>query len=147
MSRTRIFAYGSNMHPNRMLGRVSGAVSLGRARLRGYRLVLNKRGRDGSAKANLSADAEGLVWGVVWELSVASLATLDGHESGYERVALSVHCEGAGGEVEAEAYLSARLAAAIPFDWYMDHLVRGARAHGLPEDYVAWLESLPSRPG
>jgi len=144
VSRTLVFAYGSNMHPERMLSRVPGAVARGRARLAGHRLVLNKRGGDGSAKANLAPDAEGQVWGVVWELAAEAVVELDRHEGGYRRVLLRVEADG--DELEVEAYLSERLTDdPLPFDWYLAHLVRGARAHGLPEAYVTWLESLPSR--
>lgn len=148
MSRTRIFAYGSNMHPARMLERVPGAVAHGPARLAGHRLVLNKRGRDGSAKANLEPHPEGLVWGVVWELSPEEARELDRHEGGYERITVSVEVEAGseGATLEVEAYVSRRLHDDdVAYDWYLDHLVCGARAHGFPDDYVAWLESLPSR--
>jgi hypothetical protein len=145
MSRVLVFAYGSNMDPERMQARIRGALPGGRARLSGHRLVMNKRGRDGSAKANLAADAQGLVWGVLWELSAGQLAVLDRHEGDYERVTVSVQA-GAGAVASAETYVSARLVAdALPYDWYLGHIVRGARAHGLPEPYVAWLASLPSQ--
>jgi len=144
MSHVLVFAYGSNMDPERMRARVPGALSRGRARLPGHRLVIDKRGRDGSAKANLRPEAEARVWGVLWEIVAADLAALDGHEAGYERVTVSVERET--GPVEAHTYRSDRLAAgALPFPWYLDHIVRGARAHGLPDEYVAWLASLPSQ--
>jgi hypothetical protein len=143
-SRTLVFAYGSNMHPERMLARVPGAEPRGRGLLVGRRLVLNKRGRDGSAKANLAEDADGRVWGVLWELLAEELRVLDGHEGGYRRIAVRVEAED--GPTGAEAYVSERLAPeALPFDWYVEHLVRGARAFGFPDDYVAWLEAHPSR--
>ena len=150
MSRARIFAYGSNMHPARMLARVPGARARGAARLAGHRLVLNKRGQDGSAKANLVREAGALVWGVVWELTLDEVAVLDGHEGGYERRPMRLDTDG--GPVAGEAYVSERTVAdALPFDWYLAHLVRGAREFGFPEDYVAWLEGLPclrgGRPG
>ena len=144
MPRTRIFAYGSNMHPDRMRERVPGAVARAKARLEGHRLVLNKRGRDGSAKANLAPDAGGRVWGVLWEMDEDGARRLDGHEGGYERVRVSVRTEA--GPVEAFAYVSTRLHDdEVPYDWYLDYIVEGARAFGFPDDYVAWLESLPRR--
>lgn len=146
MSRTLVFAYGSNMHPLRMRTRVPGASLVGRARIEGHRLVINKRGRDGSAKANLEADAEGVVWGVLWELTDGELTELDPHEGGYERRAFE-SCDSTGAVIEVEAYVSDRLTDdPVPFDWYLEHMIAGARAGELPEDYVAWLESFPSRP-
>ena len=147
MTRTLVFAYGSNMHPLRMRARLPGAVLHGRARLEGHRLVINKRGRDGSAKANLEADATGVVWGVLWELTARELEELDPHEGGYERRPLQVHADD-GRTLRAEAYVSDRLTEQpIAFDWYLEYIVAGARAGELPEDYVAWLESFPTRPG
>jgi hypothetical protein len=130
-----------------MRTRVPEAVSGGRARLSGHRLVMNKQGRDGSAKANLAVDAQGLVWGVLWELAAGQLVVLDRHEGDYERVTVSVQAD-PGAVASAQTYVSARIVAdALPYGWYLDHIVRGARAHGLPEAYVAWLASLRSRPG
>jgi cation transport regulator ChaC len=146
MERTWIFAYGSNMDPERMLARVPGAVSRGRARLAGHRLVFNKRGRDGSAKANLAAEADAEVWGVVWEIAVADLAVLDPHEGGYARSRARVEASD-GARVEVELYVSDRLIEdPVPYDWYLEHVLRGARAHGLPGEYVARLEAVASRP-
>jgi hypothetical protein len=130
----------------RMLARVPGAVSRGRARLAGHRLVFNKRGRDGSAKANLAAEADAEVWGVVWEIDVTDLSVLDPHEGGYERARVRVEASD-GTRVEVEVYVSERLTEdLVPYDWYLEHVLRGARAHDLPEDYVARIEAVISRP-
>ncbi|HKJ23930.1 MAG TPA: gamma-glutamylcyclotransferase family protein [Myxococcota bacterium] len=147
MSRTLVFAYGSNMHAERMRSRVPEAVARGRARLAGHRLVFDKRGRDGSAKANLVPDPAATVWGVVWEIAVAELVSLDPYEGGYERVRLAAETDD-GSSLEVEVYVSERRSEdRVPFDWYLEHVLRGARAHGLPEDYVAWLEAVTARPG
>jgi len=133
------------MHAERMGSRIPGAVSRGRARLAGWRLVFNKRGRDGSAKANLAADPDGVVWGVVWEIEARALADLDAHEAGYRRVRESAETDG-GAWLEVEIYVSTRLASeALPFDWYLEHVLRGARGHGLPDEYVSWLAARRSR--
>ncbi len=146
MSRARIFAYGSNMHPGRMRERLPAAEILGVARLLGHRLVMNKRGRDGSAKANLERDARGQVWGVLWDLSLDERAHLDGFEGGYERIRVSLtRIEGE--EVEAEVYVSERrIGEPVAYDWYKAYLVDAARHHGFPADYLTFLEALPSRP-
>ena len=57
------FAYGSNLHSGRLRSRAPGAQALGAARLRGVRLVCNKLGRDGTAKANLEPAPSSHVWG------------------------------------------------------------------------------------
>ena len=146
MSRTLIFAYGSNMHAERMRLRVPGAAVRGTGRLRGYAFRMDKRGRDGSAKANLAPDPTGEVFGVLWELSLAEVGELDRYEGGYEREAVTV--ERADGRVRAETYVSRRLLeGALPYDWYLEHILRGARDAALPSEYVAHLAGHATQPG
>ncbi|MEO6966600.1 MAG: gamma-glutamylcyclotransferase family protein [Acidobacteriaceae bacterium] len=52
------FAYGSNMNPERMFGRIKSALPNRVARLSGYRLVFNKRSVDGTAKANIERSSQ-----------------------------------------------------------------------------------------
>ncbi len=71
MHRDLYFAYGSNMTSARLRARIPSARSVGAARIDGRRLVCNKRGRDGSGKANLCASPGGEAWGVVYEVDAA----------------------------------------------------------------------------
>ena len=144
--RSRCFAYGSNLDPEQMLARVASAVALGRARLAGWSFACNKLGRDGTAKANLVRAAGGSVWGVVYELDTVHLAVLDRFEGGYERLELEVELDDGRGQ-HAHVYVSERLAPEpMPLEAYKALILRGARAHGLPEEWVRALERLPSRP-
>ena len=34
-----------------------------------------------------------------------------------------------------------------PMAWYKDHIVRGAREHGLPADYIRALDRIGTSPG
>jgi len=139
------FAYGSNLSLERMRARVPSARVMGPGLLRGARLRLDKRGADGSGKANLAADRHGCVWGVAYRLSAAHWGDLDAVEPGYSRVTVELELFGRG--VSAETYRSERLTAdPVAFDWYKRLIVEGARQHGLPEDYVRHLEALPARP-
>ncbi len=140
------FAYGSNLKWERMRQRVPSAQSEGVAFLDHHRLVCNKRGRDGSAKANLVRAAGHRVWGVIYRIEQADLALLDRFETGYERVEVEV-CTTAGGAHRASTYRSDRIIQdPIPFDWYRAMILEGAREHGLPEDYLSVLEALPAKP-
>jgi len=136
------FAYGSNMSSLRLRERIPSARSLGAAQLAGWRLAPNKPGRDGTGKANLVADANTLVWGVLYELGPADWPTLDRYEPGYIRISQSLV---ESGELtrRAEVYVFERPGPDLPMhDWYREHLVEGAREHALPADYVAALECL-----
>ena len=140
------FAYGSNLVVARMRERVPSARPLGRARLDGRRLCFDKRGRDGSGKANLRPHATSHVWGALYSLDPNDWPALDACERGYARVEVEVVTD-AGERLTAETYV-ARVHTDLPvaFDWYKALLVAGAREHDLPEDYVALLASLPASP-
>lgn len=138
----RYFAYGSNLSSARLQARVPSARCLQRARLGAHRLVYHKVGADGSAKCDafytgLTADE---VHGVVFEIATAHLPSLDAAEGPrYERVELQVVGED-GQPLTAltyralPAYIDGGL---VPYCWYRDHVLRGAREHGLPVDYIA----------
>ncbi|MCP5055971.1 MAG: gamma-glutamylcyclotransferase [bacterium] len=147
--KTLYFAYGSNLSAARLQARVLTAEPAGTARLEGHRLVCDKPGRDGSAKANLVTDPAGHVWGALYLLEARHLATLDRFEGGYERLVVSVesHVDGrAAGFRDALTYRSdLRTADPIPFDWYRQLILDGARDHGLPAAWLARLEALPCR--
>ena len=138
------FAYGSNLSPARMRERVAGAEPLGAAQLSGFRLCLDKRGHDGSGKANLREDAAQVVWGALYRFDASEWPRLDAFELEYERVGVSVVCSG---EVRAaHTYRSRSLTGdPVPFAWYKRLLVEGARAHGLPVEWIRHLEALPER--
>ena len=141
----RYFAYGSNLEPRRLRERIGEFRVYGAACLYGHRLAFNKRGRDGSGKANLMPDPLGLVWGVVYELTPAAWPRLDRFEAGYTRLRIQV--EPSPGEgLEAWSYASTRLCGKPPFAWYREHVVQGARQHGLPDAWVAWLEGVRVQP-
>lgn len=140
------FAYGSNLKAARLRARVPSARPAGAARLRGYRLVLDKRGADGSAKANLAPAPGEAVWGALYHVEAAELPLLDRAEGGYARV--RIQAESADGRrVEAWTYLSERCTEdrrAVP--WYRRLILQGAEEHGLSQDWRALLQALPVRP-
>lgn len=145
---TEYFAYGSNLHPERLGARAPSARFLCIARLAGYRLAFHKRSRiDGSGKCNIvAAPGPHNVWGAVYELGRADLERLDGEEvvhGGYLRQRYVVYAGDARREVHAyEAPPDLTDEALSPFDWYHALVLDGARLHGLPQDYVAMLESI-----
>jgi len=141
------FAFGSNMERARLLARIPNAASLGRGRLDGWRFACNKKGHDGSAKANIQREAGEAVWGVVYRMPRSQLPRLDAFEGGYERTRVEVvDLAHPAARVRCETYFSSRLLEESPvFDWYKRHMVVGAREHGLPEAWVAMLEGLVAR--
>ena len=146
MAMDRYFAYGSNLLASRMQGRVPTARCAGRAWLPEHRLVFDKHGRDGSAKANLRREPGARVWGVIWEIAAADWERLDRFESGYARVVVELRGEGAGAPIRAQTYQSEqRIADERPLAPYLRLIVEGARAQGLPAAWVQALEGVPAR--
>lgn len=140
----KIFAYGSNMCTARLQARVPSARPVGVAMLPGHALRFHKRGwRDGSGKGDAArcGDAGAVVHGVVFRIDPAEKAALDRIEGlgrGYDERGARVTAPD-GVVHEAWMYQAARSAidpAAVPFRWYRDLVLAGAREHGLPDDYV-----------
>ena len=144
MSTDLYFAYGSNLCAERLRERVPSASARGAARATGFALRLDKRGADGTAKANLHLAPGDEVWGALYALDPGDWPRLDACEPGYARFALEV--EHVGARVSAQTYRSALLTGdPVAAVWYKQLIVDGARAHALPAAWCARLERLPAR--
>ena len=151
MDTTYYFSYGSNMSTPRLAHRAPSLRALTVAQLQGHRLRFHKRGKDSSGKcdAELTDDATDVVYGIVFEIAASEKLQLDEHEGlhkGYEEKRVLVYTE-YGKEIEALTYYATRIDPALkPYDWYKEHVLRGAREHGLPWEYVesiAAVEAIP----
>lgn len=142
------FAYGSNMSLQRLRQRLANIDSLGYASAPGYRVVFHKRGsHDGSGKCGLvSGQATDLAHGVLYRIDDADKPLLDqieGVGQGYRCVQLSIDHSQLG-SVRCETYIATILEPGLQlFDWYLQHVLTGAREHDLPDDYITSLEALP----
>lgn len=143
------FAYGANMDEATFCGR-RGMRPFERrtGRIAGYRLRFNLDGRPRgrSAPANLFADPDAEVWGVLYRIARRDLLRLDATEgvpgTGYRHVALVAE-DTEGRQVPAIAYLAhGKETDGRPSPRYIALLRAGARAHGLPPDYVRFLDSV-----
>lgn len=141
--RQRIYlAYGSNLHPRRLEARIGPVQSLGPVELPGWALRFDKRGGDGSAKANLRAapGSDHHVMAAAFVLRAGQVSALDVFEgcgSGYETVPVSIRL--GGNELTAFTYLAPSQWIArnmLPFDWYVDLIVGGAEYHGFDDAYI-----------
>jgi cation transport regulator ChaC len=147
------FAYGSNLLTEQKESRTGPIRDARRARLDGYRIAFNKRGSDGTGKANIVRDADRTVWGVVYRCSPAALDQMDTHEgvaSGhYVRTWVRVRVD-AGDEVDAVTYIAGDSfveASLAPSREYLEAILHGARHHGLPDDYVREIERIGHQHG
>lgn len=147
----RVFAYGSNLCVARMLARAPGARVLVTGRIPGHALRWHKKGRDGSGKCDAMAtgDAADEVWGAVYEMPESDKRALDRFEGlgeHYLEKTVAVQA-GDGREIEARMYVASPRwidDGARPWRWYLEHVLAGAKEHGLPPPYVAGLERVPA---
>ncbi len=142
----RYFAYGSNLSTQRLRERAPSARAIGRARLPRHRLRWHKLGRDGSGKCFVECTgvAADDVWGVLFELDWRDKPKLDAAEGlGIGYFEREVRLAMDGGERLALTYYAKpdKIDPALrPRQWYKNHVLRGAREHGLPASYIAALE-------
>ncbi len=144
-------AYGSNLHPDRLEARVGPVQLLGVVRLPGWCLRFEKRGGDGSAKANLHAapGAEQAAWAAAFSLrpdQVGRLDVFEGCGSGYESLPVTISL--AEERIEAFTYLAPSQWISrnlLPFDWYLELIVHGARYHHIDASFVERIAAHPDR--
>lgn len=144
------FAYGSNMSTLRLKQRTASARPVARARLPGHRLAFHKFSKvDLSGKCDIpqSDDPEHYVIGVVFEIDPREKTLLDSIEGlgkGYEIKEVTVIGEN-NNRYRAFAYYATKIDSRLkPYHWYKEHVLRGAREHGFPIDYIDWLEEIES---
>jgi cation transport regulator ChaC len=143
------FAYGSNMHHTAFRERRGMRPTEWRAaRVRGYRLRFNLEGRPKgkAAPANICPDPNGELWGVLYRITRRELLRLDlteGVPGRHYRHVLVPAEDADGNVVMAVAYMARGLEAdRAPSLRYISLLRDGARAHGLPEQWVRYLDSV-----
>ena len=117
-------------------------------RLRGYRLRFNLEGRPRgrAAPANLYADPQAEVWGVLYAITRRDIVRLDATEGvpywHYRQKWLEAE-DIIGNRLRVVTYIAhGSEVDGNPSLRYLTLLREGARAHGLPEHYVRFLESV-----
>jgi hypothetical protein len=140
------FAYGSNMSPATFAGRRGMKPIESRcAWIDGYRLCFDiPIGPGERGVANLCLDAAARTHGVAHLLTDEQAAFLDRTEGVprvYEREVVEITT--ADGLVAGFTYRSKKMTSEgrKPSGRYLDILLDGARVHGLPAEYVVFLES------
>jgi len=109
--------------------------------LPGYEVVFNKEGM-GKGNPNVKPGERG-VWGVVYEVDEKDLQKLDRISPKYERKLVRVVIDGE--ECEAWVYIAKQEFvndSLKPDRSCIERMIKGAKFHRLPEEYIRWLESL-----
>ena len=150
------FAYGSNLSTRRLRdpARAPSAVALGVASAPGFVMRFHKIGTDGSGKCTLipTGDDADAVYGVLYEFADSDADGVDREEGvhlgGYARCSVRLRLPN-GDTSEAMTYIAGEPyidPVCLPFDWYRDLVVAGAREHRLPPAYIQELERTPAVP-
>jgi gamma-glutamylcyclotransferase (GGCT)/AIG2-like uncharacterized protein YtfP len=142
------FAYGSNMSLRRLQARVPSAQKLCRAKLPFHQLRFHKQSHhDGSAKCDafftgaLTDNVEGVVY-LFDEAEQPQLDSVEGVSHGYEIKQVSLVT--LDGELVAYTYIATDINNTLrPFDWYMHHVLVGAKENQLPRHYVDEILAIP----
>ncbi|QGZ57252.1 gamma-glutamylcyclotransferase family protein [Paraburkholderia acidiphila] len=143
------FAYGSNMSVRRIAVRLPSATVVTTGFVTGYKLAFDKLSKkDGSGKCDCehTGDVGDRVYGVIFSVAHSerlALDTFEGAGKGYEP--LSIRVETANGGMYALTYVATKKQPGLlPYHWYKQHVLVGAREANLPEDYVRTIEAVIS---
>jgi hypothetical protein len=152
-ARFHYFAYGPTMDPRLMAEVCRSAVALGPAMLPGHELGFFGHSDvwDGAEKT-LVRRPDCAVWGVVYRIASTDLDRLDL----YQGVKLDgsgayfhfpTEAIGGGGQHYDVVFYKRSMNGAprLPSTDYVAHIVRGAEAQGVPEDYLARLRRIETR--
>lgn len=144
------FAYGSNLHPMRLMERVSSAKLIGDVQLGNHKLTFHKKSLDGSSKCNLFETGESLdsVYGAIYELAPEHKSILDkfeGKGAGY--IDTQIQFQYQGKEYNCFTYLAQQshiTDSLKPYHWYKEMVVLGAKYLKFPNTYISSIESVES---
>jgi cation transport regulator ChaC len=143
------FAYGSNLCPSTFVERRGlNPVEAHCARLEGFALRFDLPVGPGErAVANLQAEQGAHTWGVVYRITASDAEILDRsegvHVGYYERAMVNVHRVAMADTVAAYTLTSRHgVTGRRPSPRYIGIILNGARHHGLPAEWIAYLEAL-----
>ncbi|ADB57363.1 gamma-glutamylcyclotransferase family protein [Archaeoglobus profundus] len=133
-----LFVYGTLMDIEKASKILKRRVKTAKkAFLPNYRIAFNVPSLYGTGNPNIEEGGDG-VWGVVYEVDEKTLELLDKVSPRYERIEVEVIVDGK--PVKAWTYVGKTKAEVKPDKSCVERVIRGARTHGLPEDYVKMLE-------
>ena len=143
------FAYDANMNDSAFLERRGmRALQWRPGRVNGYRLRFNLEGRPKgkAAPANICADPNAEVWGVLYRITRANLVHLDATEGvpgpRYRHLWLDAQIID-GQSMQAVTYIADDLKAdGNPSQRYITLLRDGARSHVLPEHWLRFFDEV-----
>lgn len=148
MTNEHYLAYGSNLHPRRLLERTPSAKALALVHLPRQRLTFHKQSKDGSSKCNLLEDKLSEAYGVLYEMTSADMKELHRLEGpGYLQQQIKV-------PIDSVVYMAVTYVARAesiasdlaPYHWYKELVASGADYFGFPKSYINSIRATSSLP-
>ena len=139
------------MSTPRLTDRVPSARAVAVARLHKHKLKFHKKSKDDSGKcdAECTNEEKDVVYGVVFEIAASEKPELDrkeGLKNGYDEKCVLIYTQD-GEELNAVTYYATSIDPKLkPYEWYKEHVVRGAREHGLPAEYINTISAVETLP-
>ncbi len=140
------FAFGSNLNHYRLHQRIGDYRKVGIGYLADHKLAFNKRGGDDSGKCTVISSPENKVWGVICRITREQKEQLDYFEGvghGYDAVIKKIATSGK--IIDAvlyQAQLDAMDDGLMPFDWYKEFVLTGAKYHRLPDEHIKTIDQV-----
>jgi len=141
-------AYGSNLHPIRLVERIQSAKNIGIIEIFGYQLKFNKIGIDQSGKCNIEKtnNKDNSVNFALYKIEDKEKNELDEFEScghGYEVQYFDLMVNGqlvtAFTYVAMDKYIKNGL---LPFSWYKSLTLLGMKYHSFNEKYINEIDGV-----
>lgn len=153
----KFFAYDDKMFSPLLHSILQEATCLGIAKVVGYKLYFHNRGaNDPSGKCNLVRvrDSQESVYGVLYDVVAREKHLLDRAEAlGYGNQEITLKVEplmlmgGADNPCFAFTYVAHKenvFEDLVPFSWYKELVLSGAKEHHLPDVYLHYLQQIAS---
>ena len=144
------FAYGSNLHPVRLMQRVSSAELIGVTEHPNHKLTFHKKSSDDSSKCNMfnSGNESDLIYGAIYKLKLEHKNELDNFEGkGYGYIDNQIALKHNGNEYKCFTYLAQQshiVDNLKPYHWYKKLVILGAQYLEFPGSYISSIEEVKS---
>ncbi|MCG3679083.1 gamma-glutamylcyclotransferase [Aliarcobacter butzleri] len=143
------FAYGSNMSSKRLNARIK-ATKYANGKLLKHKLKFHKISKDGSGKCDAfeTKNLDDYVLGVIYKINKDDLKELDSFEAkgnGYERKEVEIILEDMS-RIFAITYYATNIGDSfLPYDWYLKHVLFGAKENKLEDNYINSIREISSK--
>ena len=142
------FAYGSNLHPLRLMERVPSAELVGVSKYINHALTFHKRSNDGSSKCNMFSSETDLIYGAIYKLNPKHKDDLDEFEGmGYGYIDHQITLEHNQNRYTCFTYLAQQshiVSDLKPYHWYKKLVMLGAQYLRFPDKYISSVKAVES---